>query len=144
MARVLVVDDDPMVTRLVRINLELEDFEVEEAWDGKSAMKILREQHPELLVLDIMMPQMDGWEILREVREDPELKDLPVILLTAKVQDQDMAMGWKLGADGYITKPFNPVNLADSLREVISATPEQREEKRRMEFERIKGTITSE
>ncbi len=138
MYRVLVVDDDPMVTRLVRINLELEQFEVEEAWDGRTAMKMMRENPPDLLVLDIMMPQMDGWEILRLMREDEALKDLPVVVLTAKVQDEDMARGWRMGADGYIVKPFNPVNLADALRKVLSATPEERLAKRREEMERLK------
>jgi len=139
MTRVLVVDDDPMVTRLVRINLELENFEVEEAWDGKTAMKMMRENAPDLLVLDIMMPQMDGWEILRMVREDSELKDLPVVVLTAKVQDEDIARGWKMGADGYIVKPFNPVILADALRKVLEASPEERRALREAEMEKYKG-----
>ncbi|MBC7231113.1 MAG: response regulator [Actinobacteria bacterium] len=141
MYRVLVVDDDPMVTRLVRINLELEQFEVEEAWDGRTAMKMMRENPPDLLVLDIMMPQMDGWEILKLMREDKGLKDLPVVVLTAKVQDEDMARGWRMGADGYIVKPFNPVNLADALRKVLEATPEERLARRQEEVERLKDVF---
>ncbi|MFW6113862.1 MAG: response regulator transcription factor [Actinomycetota bacterium] len=136
----LVVDDDPMVTRLVRINLELEKFEVDEAWDGKTAMRMIDEGRPDLLILDIMMPQMDGWEILQKLREDPAVADLPTVLLTAKVQDEDIARGWRMGADGYITKPFNPVNLADSLREILSATPEEREARRQQEIARLKDT----
>jgi DNA-binding response OmpR family regulator len=138
MLRVLVVDDDPMVTRLVRINLELEDFNVEEVWDGKTAMKALKDNTPDMLVLDIMMPRMDGWEVLKKVREDAELKELPVVILTAKVQDEDIARGWRMGADGYIVKPFNPVNLADSLRKVLSASPEERLAKRNDEITRLK------
>ncbi len=141
MYRVLVVDDDPMVTRLVRINLELEQFEVEEAWDGRTAMKMMRENPPDLLVLDIMMPQMDGWEILKLMREDEGLKELPVVVLTAKVQDEDMARGWRMGADGYIVKPFNPVNLADALRKVLEATPEERLARRQEEVERLKDVF---
>jgi len=141
MYRVLVVDDDPMVTRLVRINLELDNFEVEEAWDGRTAMKMMRENPPDLLVLDIMMPQIDGWEILKLMREDEDLKDLPVVVLTAKVQDEDMARGWSMGADGYIVKPFNPVNLADALRKVLAATPEERLAKRQEEMERLKDIL---
>ncbi|MDY6796931.1 MAG: response regulator [Actinomycetota bacterium] len=141
MTRVLVVDDDPMVTRLVRINLELEKFEVEEAWDGKTAMKMMEENRPDMLILDIMMPQMDGWEILQKLREDTAMTDLPIVLLTAKVQDEDIARGWKMGADGYITKPFNPVNLADSLRLVLAATPEQREDNRRQEMAKLKDIL---
>jgi len=139
--RVLVVDDDPMVTRLVRINLELENFEVEEAWDGKTAMRMMRDNRPDLLVLDIMMPQMDGWEILKLVREDEQLHDLPVVVLTAKVQEEDIARGWRMGADGYIVKPFNPVILADALRKVLEATPEERLALRAQEVERYKDIV---
>jgi DNA-binding response OmpR family regulator len=138
MDRVLIVDDDPMVTRLVRINLELEDFEVVEAWDGKTAVEIIKNTPPDLLLLDIMMPQMDGWEILKKVREDPQMKNLPVVVLTAKVQDEDIARGWRMGADGYIVKPFNPVSLADTLRQVLSTTPLEREERRSQEIARMK------
>ena len=139
--RVLVVDDDPMVTRLVRINLELENFEVEEAWDGKTAMRMMRDNRPDLLVLDIIMPQMDGWEILKLVREDEQLHDLPVVVLTAKVQEEDIARGWRMGADGYIVKPFNPVILADALRKVLEATPEERLALRAQEVERYKDIV---
>ncbi|RJP31129.1 MAG: response regulator [Actinobacteria bacterium] len=144
MYRVLVVDDDPMVTRLVRINLELEQFEVEEAWDGKTAMKILRESPPDLLVLDIMMPQMDGWEILKQMRDDEGLKELPVVILTAKVQDENIAKGWRMGADGYIVKPFNPVNLAESLNAVLSSSYEERLARREVEIARMKDIYLEE
>ena len=137
MNRVLVVDDDPMVTRLVRINLEMEDFEVEEAWDGRTALEALQDDAPELLLLDIMMPQMDGWELLRRLRSDPDMNHLPIILLTARVQDMDRARGWRMGADGYITKPFNPVELAGALREVLTSTIEEREARRRRELSRF-------
>jgi two-component system KDP operon response regulator KdpE len=138
MYRVLIVDDDPMVTRLVRINLELENFEVVEAWDGKTALDIIKNQTPDLLLLDIMMPQMDGWEILKKIREDPAVKDLPIVALTAKVQDEDIARGWRMGADGYIVKPFNPVSLAETLRQILATTPEEREELRRQEVARMR------
>ena len=137
MNRVLVVDDDPMVTRLVRINLEMEDFEVLEVWDGRAALEVLQGNPPELLLLDIMMPQMDGWELLRRLRSDPELSNLPIILLTARVQNMDVARGWRMGADGYITKPFNPVELAGALRDVLAATLEEREARRRREISRF-------
>lgn len=137
MSRILVVDDDPMVTRLVRINLELEGFDVVEAWDGKTALKILKENPPDLLVLDIMMPQMDGWQVLEKVREQQIYKNLPIVILTAKVQDEDIAKGWKMGADGYVVKPFNPVGLAETLRSVISTTPKERETRRVQEAARF-------
>ena len=144
MNRILVVDDDHMVTKMVRINLELEGFEVVEVWDGKSAMKILKEDKTDLLVLDIMMPQMDGWEILKQLRDDDGLKDLPVVVLTAQVRDENIARGWMMGADGYIVKPFNPVVLADTLRKVLAATPEEREAKRKEEIARLKNVYHEE
>ncbi len=134
MGHILVVDDDPMVTRLVRINLELEGFKVIEAWDGSTALRMLEESRPELLVLDIMMPQMDGWQVLEKVRAQDDLKQLPIVILTAKVQDEDVLKGWRMGADGYIVKPFNPVALAETLRSVISTTPEERESHRAEEL----------
>jgi DNA-binding response OmpR family regulator len=140
MSRILIVDDDPMVTRLVRINLELENFEVVEVWDGKSALEAIKNDRPDLVLLDIMMPQIDGWEILKRLRADPSMRDLPIVLLTAKVQEEDIARGWNMGADGYILKPFNPVNLAESLREILSASTEERETRRRKEMIRLKET----
>ncbi|OFW58982.1 MAG: hypothetical protein A2W01_10045 [Candidatus Solincola sediminis] len=137
MSHILVVDDDPMVTRLVRINLELEGFKVQEAWDGKTALKMLEEDGPDLLVLDIMMPQMDGWQVLEKVREQDDYKELPIVILTAKVQDEDILKGWRMGADGYIVKPFNPVGLAETLRGVLSTTPEERESRREQELARF-------
>jgi DNA-binding response OmpR family regulator len=135
--RVLVVDDDPMVTRLVRINLELEDFVVEEAWDGKTALKMMKENPPDLLILDIMMPQMDGWEILKGVRGDPTLENLPILVLTARVQEEDMARSWKMGADGYIPKPFNPVELPEKIKKVLETPLEERLAIRKREVERL-------
>jgi DNA-binding response OmpR family regulator len=141
MGHILVVDDDPMVTRLVRINLELEGFEVVEAWDGKTALRLLEENTPDLLVLDIMMPQMDGWQVLTKIREQETFHDLPIVILTAKVQDADILKGWKLGADGYIVKPFNPVSLAETLRSVISTNPAERNEHRRQELAKFGEAI---
>lgn len=139
MTRVLVVDDDPLVTRLVKINLELSDYSVEEAWDGNTAMRILETNTPDLLILDLMMPRMDGWDILKMVRKNEKLKDLPIILLTAKVHDEDVIRGWELGADGYITKPFNPIRLSDHVKAVLESTPEKRRERRERELSRLTG-----
>jgi DNA-binding response OmpR family regulator len=123
-----------MVTRLVRINLELEGFRVVETWDGKTALRMMAEDRPELLVLDIMMPQMDGWQVLARVREQKSFQDMPIIILTAKVQDEDIVRGWRLGADAYIVKPFNPVALAETLRSVIGMSPLERESRRKAEL----------
>ncbi len=137
MARILVVDDDPLVTRLVKINLEMNDYKVEEAWDGDVALKALKKDKPDLLILDLMMPRVDGWDILRAVRNDPELKDLPIIVLTAKVHDEDVIRGWEMGADGYITKPFNPIKLSDHVKAVLETTADERVERRKMELAKL-------
>ena len=139
MERILAVDDDPLVTKLVKINLELNDYIVDEAWDGDSAVKILEKNTPDLMVLDLMMPRMDGWDILKMVREREDLKDLPVILLTAKVHDEDLIRGWEMGADDYITKPFNPIRLSDHVKAVLASTPEERHAKRRRELVKLTG-----
>jgi DNA-binding response OmpR family regulator len=139
MERILAVDDDPLVTKLVKINLELNDYIVDEAWDGDSAVKILEKNAPDLLVLDLMMPRMDGWDILKMVREREDLKDLPIILLTAKVHDEDLIRGWEMGADDYITKPFNPIRLSDHVKAVLASTPEERRAKRRRELVKLTG-----
>ena len=139
MERILAVDDDPLVTKLVKINLELNDYIVDEAWDGDSAVRILEKNTPDLMVLDLMMPRMDGWDILKMVREREDLKDLPIILLTAKVHDEDLIRGWEMGADDYITKPFNPIRLSDHVKAVLASTPEERQAKRRRELVKLTG-----
>jgi DNA-binding response OmpR family regulator len=139
MQRILAVDDDPLVTKLVKINLELNDYIVDEVWDGDSAVKILEKNTHVLLVLDLMMPRMDGWDILKMVRENEKLKDLPIILLTAKAHDEDLIRGWKMGADDYITKPFNPIRLSDHVKAILASTPEERNAKRRRELVKLTG-----
>ncbi len=137
MIRILVVDDDPLVTRLVKINLEMNDYRVEEAWDGDVALKALKKDPPDLLILDLMMPRVDGWDILKAVRNDPQLKNLPIIILTAKVHDEDLIRGWEMGADDYITKPFNPIRLSDHVRAVLDTTPDERLERRKTELAKL-------
>lgn len=138
MERILVVDDDPMITRLVKVDLQLNGYDVEEAWDGESALRILEEDPPDLLVLDIMMPNTNGWNILEMVRGREDLKDLPVIILTAMVREEDIILGWEKGADDYIVKPFNPISLVERLKALLESSPEERREKRKRELsERI-------
>lgn len=139
MKRVMVVDDDPLLTRLVRINLELSDFEVEEVWDGSAAMRILEKNPPDLLILDIMMPRMDGWDILKLIREDPSLFELPIVILTARAQEEDALKGWEMGADDYITKPFSSLRLSDGVRNVLDSSHEERLVRRRRELFKLTG-----
>jgi len=134
-----VADDDPQLTRLVKMGLEMAGFEVEEAWDGDRALKAMRRRPPDLLILDLMMPRKDGWEVLRQVREDPGLGELPVLLLTARTGKPDALRGWEMGADDYVTKPFNPSGLTERVKVLLISTGEERRERRRREVERLAG-----
>jgi len=125
--RILVVDDEEMIRKFLKINLTKWGFEVKEAVDGAQAMKELDNDHFDLLICDIMMPNMDGWQVLREVKSNPKTKDVFVIFLTAKNEEADMAKAHHLGVDHYITKPFTKSQLLQVLR---SISWEIRDEKR--------------
>ncbi len=106
--RILVVDDDKEVVRLMRAYLEQAGYEVIVAYDGETAVHNLRREKPDLLLLDIMLPGIDGWEITRLMRNDANLSAIPIIMLTARVDDTDKIVGLEMGADDYVTKPYNP------------------------------------
>lgn len=135
--KVLVVDDEPDVLLLCRVNLEFEGYEVTEASDGESALAMVREDRPDVILLDVMMPKMDGWQVLAALKGDPELKDIPVVMLTAKVQDQDQIRGWSEGVADYVTKPFSPLALSQVLQDVLATDPEEEERRRRMILEKL-------
>lgn len=137
---ILVVDDDSQLTGLVKMSLEMNDYYVEEAWDGEKALKAMKRKAPDLLVLDLMMPRKDGWEVLREIREDPGLVEMPVILLTARTRSSDIVRGWEMGADDYVTKPFNPSSLTVHVKALLKTTYEERKKRRRNELNRLAGT----
>jgi two-component system, OmpR family, alkaline phosphatase synthesis response regulator PhoP len=120
--RILVVDDDEGITRLLRAYLEQAKFQVILAHDAKTAHQVLHEERPHLMILDLMLPDGDGWEITRSVRTDPILKNLPVLMLTARIEDSDKLLGLELGADDYITKPFNPHEVVARVRAVLRRT----------------------
>jgi CheY-like chemotaxis protein len=112
--RVLVVDDDRVIQQLLEVNLELEGYDVvATAADGREALEKIGKLKPDLVILDIMMPKMDGLEVCRRLRADPELADIPVILLSARAQDMDIREGLEIGASAYLTKPFDPVELLE-------------------------------
>jgi two-component system alkaline phosphatase synthesis response regulator PhoP len=117
--RVLVVDDDAEVVRLLRAYLEQEGYQVLTAYDGEEALHVIRREHPDLVMLDLMMPKRDGWDVTRTVRRAPELSATPIIMLTARVDDQDKIVGLELGADDYVTKPFNPREVVARVRAVL-------------------------
>ncbi len=117
--RILVVDDDAQIARLVRTYLEKSGFAVLTAANGEDALHLIRSEKPDLVVLDLMLPDRDGWEITRIVRRDETLKALPIIMLTARVEDTDRIVGLELGADDYIPKPFNPREVVARVRAVL-------------------------
>ncbi len=135
--KVLVVDDEADVLLLCRVNLEFEGYEVIEARDGEEAMQKVTEHKPDAVLLDVMMPKMDGWQVLSALKSDPETADIPVVMLTAKVQDVDQIRGWSSGAADYITKPFSPLALSQVLENVLTSDPEEEERRRRMILEKL-------
>jgi CheY-like chemotaxis protein len=114
--RVLVVDDDAVIRQLVVVNLELEGFEVHTAIDGLDCLERVRDVAPHVITLDIMMPHLDGWDVVARLRSDPETSDIRVILLSARAQVADLRRGERLGADYYLTKPFDPDELIGVVR----------------------------
>jgi len=114
--RILVVDDDKAVVRLMRGYLEQAGYQVLMAYDGETAVHILRREKPDLMLLDLMLPGRDGWDITRLVRADPTLAHTPIIMLTARVDDTDKIVGLEMGADDYVTKPYNPREVVARVR----------------------------
>lgn len=117
--RILVVDDEERMVRFIRLNLEHDGFQVIEAFRGSQALDKLRSSLPDLVLLDVMLPDLDGFEILRMIRE---INQVPVIMLTAKGEEEDRVRGLELGADDYITKPFSPRELVSRVRAVLRRT----------------------
>ncbi len=117
---ILVVDDDPDLVTLLRLMLEQKGFNVMCAYDGLQVFAILEMQKPNLILLDIMMPEMDGLEVLRRLKAVPETSSIPIILLTALVEDEDILKGYKMGADHYITKPFKRTHLVAVIDHLLS------------------------
>jgi len=118
--RVLVVDDDAKTVELVKLYLNRDGYKVLTAYNGTDALRLAREGHPDLIVLDLMLPGVDGLEVCRKLRGESEV---PIIMLTAKVMEQDRIMGLDLGADDYVTKPFSPRELAARVRTVLRRLP---------------------
>jgi len=116
---ILVVDDDKQIARLVRSYLEQAGYRVSVAYEGNEALQSIRADRPDLIVLDLMLPGKDGWEITRIIRGDKDLSGVPIIMLTARVEDTDKIVGLELGADDYIPKPFNPREVVARVRAVL-------------------------
>lgn len=117
--RVLVADDEDDVRDLVVYRLSRSGYDVVEALDGEEAFRLATEQTPDLIVLDVMMPRVDGYELTRRLRAEPATSRVPVILLTARTQENDVSQGFEAGADDYLKKPFNPDELLARVRAVL-------------------------
>ena len=117
--RVLVIDDESPIRLLCRVNLEAEGMTVLEAADGPSGLATARAEHPDVILLDVMMPGLDGWAVAEALLEDPQTASIPIIFLTARAEFRDRARGLDIGGVDYITKPFNPVELAPLVRSLV-------------------------
>ncbi len=117
--QVLVVDDDREIVRVLRAYLERDGYAVLDAHNGEEALHAVRRSKPDLIVLDLMLPDRDGWEVTRVIRADPGLRHIPVIMLTARTEEADRIVGLELGADDYVTKPFSPREVVARVRAVL-------------------------
>lgn len=119
--QILVVDDETYIVELVKFNLEKEGYKVLVAYDGITALNIANEQRPDLVILDIMLPNLDGLEVCRSMKQNPELKAIPIVMLTAKGEEVDTVLGLEMGADDYIKKPFSPRELVARVKARLRA-----------------------
>src|SRR4051794_19425475 len=119
--KILAVDDERHIVRLVEVNRQRAGYNVVTAFDGKEALEKVKSEKPDLVVLDVMMPYMDGFEVLKNLKADPSTAEIPVIMLTAKAQDADVFRGWQSGVDCYLTKPFNPMELLTFVKRIFDS-----------------------
>jgi len=124
--RVLVVDDEIYIVHILDFSLGMEGYEVITALDGEQALERLKSDRPDLIVLDIMMPKLDGYEVCKAIKSNPATKHIPVILLSAKGRNVDQKTGYDVGADDYITKPFTPRKLVERINQLLGQTVTER------------------
>lgn len=137
--RVLVVDDEAEIRELCRVNLEFEGFDVVEAKNGSEAIELARRVRPDLVFLDLMMPGVDGWDVLHALKTDDDLASIPVILLTAKSGEEDQMRGWQEGILEYVSKPFNPLSLAEwARRAMVPRDPVDDQQRRQRVLEQLR------
>ena len=131
----LVIDDEAPIRLLCRVNLEAEKMIVLEAEEGPSGLELARTERPDVILLDVMMPAMDGWEVLQRLLDDEATREIPIVFLTARAELRDRARGLDLGGVDYVTKPFNPLELAPLVRSVLERV--SRGEREALRRERI-------
>jgi len=120
MTRVLVIDDEAPIRLLCRVNLEAEGMQVAEAADGPTGLEKARADRPDVILLDVMMPGLDGWRVAEQLIDDPATRGIPIVFLTARAEFRDRAKGLDIGGVDYITKPFNPLELAPLVRDLLA------------------------
>lgn len=123
---VLVVDDDPVILKLLEVNFEMEGFTVLVAHDGEEGIEVARSNQPDVVVSDIMMPKKSGLELVVALKGDESTRDIPIILLSAKAQNADVRTGLEAGADDYVTKPFEPLDLVDRVNRLLETSASKR------------------
>ena len=133
--KVLVIDDEAPIRLLCRVNLEAEHIDVLEAEDGPEGLELAKSEHPDVILLDVMMPGLDGWEVLQRLLEDDKTREIPIVFLTARAELRDRARGLELGGVDYVTKPFNPTELAPLVQGLIERV--KRGEREEIRKERI-------
>jgi two-component system, OmpR family, alkaline phosphatase synthesis response regulator PhoP len=143
--RVLVIDDEPPIRLLCRVNLEAEGMEVLEAGDGPSGLETARSEQPDVVLLDVMMPGLDGWRVAEELLDDERTSAIPIVFLTARAELRDRARGIDLGGVDYVTKPFNPVELAPLVRGLLARVEAgERDEVRREKLSELRALLERE
>jgi DNA-binding response OmpR family regulator len=140
MTRVLIIDDEAPIRLLCRVNLEAEGMDVLEAADGVTGLDLARTEHPDVVLLDVMMPGLDGWAVAQELIDDVETDVIPIVFLTARAEFRDRARGLDIGGVDYITKPFNPVELAPLVRRLLERIERgERDELRREKLAELRS-----
>ncbi|HEX7311978.1 MAG TPA: response regulator [Gaiellaceae bacterium] len=143
--RVLVIDDEAPIRLLCRVNLEAEGMEVLEANDGPSGLEEARREKPDVILLDVMMPALDGWRVAEQLLDDDSTQDIPIIFLTARAEFRDRARGLDIGGVEYVTKPFNPLELASLVRALLARIERgERDELRKEKLGELRALMESE
>ena len=128
--KILTCDDEKNIVRLIQVNLERQGYDVVTAYNGRECLEVVEREHPDLIVLDLMMPEMHGFEVLDALKKNPETEHIPVIMLTARTQDQDVLKGWQAGVECYLTKPFNPIELITFIKRIFAVEEQEATETR--------------
>jgi DNA-binding response OmpR family regulator len=142
--RVLVIDDEAPIRLLCRVNLEAEGMKVLEAADGPAGLEVARTELPDVILLDVMMPGLDGWQVAEELLDNESTNGIPIVFLTARAELRDRARGLDVGGIDYVTKPFNPIDLASLVRDLLGRVERgEREELRHEKLSQLRDSMSA-